>query len=325
MNPEFGVSPLISTLGLSLFVLGFAVGPAIASPLSESYGRKPIYVVCWSLFILFTVPSAAAKNIETITTTRFFGGFFGGTVLSAAGGTVADIFPPNNIQMAMALVSTAPFVGPCTGPLLGGFINYYLDWRWTYYIILLWSSTILVLVLFFMPETQHAVRLRDKASNLRQETGDNRYRAPMEMMAAASTVSTVRTAVFRPFELLIHEPMCLFLNIYSAILLGILYLFFVAFPIVFRAQYGMNLWQVGLTFLSIINGMCVAAVTGPLWSNVRQRLVKGLGGSEPEFRLPPAMLGGLLIPIGLFWFAWTASPDIHWLVPLTGCAVFGCG
>lgn len=325
MNVEFGVSSLVSTIGLSIFVLGIALGPAITSPLSELYGRRPIYLVSWSLFIISTVPSAVARNIETMIITRFFSGFFGGTFLSVAGGTVADMFLPHEIQWPMALVSVAPFTGPCTGPLIGGFINYHLNWRWTYYIILVWSTVLLVLILFFAPETQHAVRLRDKARGLRQEKGDNRYRAPMELSVAASKMSVIGASVLRPVRLLIHEPMCLLLNIYSAVLLGILYLFFVAFPLIFRVQYGMNLWQVGLTFLAIIVGMCVAAMTPPVWSSARRRLIKRHGESEPEFRLLPAMLGGLLAPSGLFWFAWTARPDVHWLVPVAGCAVFGCG
>lgn len=48
-------------------------------------------------------------------------------------------------------------------------------------------------------------------------------------------------------------------------------------------------------------------------------------GSEPEYRLIPAIPGSVLIPTGLFWFGWTVSLDIHWIVPIIGSAVFGCG
>ncbi|TEA14439.1 Efflux pump atB [Colletotrichum sidae] len=321
MNVEFGVSSLISTLGLSSFVLGIGLGPAITSPLSEYYGRRPIYLVSWSLFIISTIPSAVAKNIETMASTRFFSGFFGGTFLSVAGGTVGDMFLPQEIQTPMAFVSLAPFVGPCTGPLIGGFINFHLHWRWTYYIMLMWSCCLMLLIVAFAPETYHPVLLRRKAEKLRRETGDDRYRSAMEKDDTVSKASAVATSVMRPVQLLLREPMCLCLNLYSAILLGILYLFFLAFPIIFREQYGMDLWQIGLTFLGIIIGMCVAATTSSIWTKIRGRLIQKKGTCEPEFRLPPAMLGGILIPVGLFWFGWTSRHNIHWMVPIIGSGV----
>ncbi|KAE9580831.1 Efflux pump [Colletotrichum fructicola] len=301
MNPEFGVPSLVATLGLSSFVLGIGLGPAVISPLSESYGRRPIYLTTWLLFIISTIPSAVARNIETIVITRFFSGFFGGTFLSVAGGSCGDMFPPHKIQTPMALVSLAPFAGPCTGPLLGGFINYYLNFRWTYYIMIIWAAVILVMIFFFAPETYHSVLLRAKAQRLRKETGDDRYHVPAEHSLPASKTRAVATSIVRPCQFLVFEPMCLCLNIFSAILLGILYLFFLAFPMVFRNQYDLNLWQGGLTFSGIIIGMCLAATTTQIWSKIRASLLESHGTSEPEFRLPPAMVGALLIPVGLFW------------------------
>ncbi|KAK1475326.1 hypothetical protein CABS01_03603 [Colletotrichum abscissum] len=303
MNAEFGTSSLVSTLGLSTFLLGIAFGPPMISPL-------------------------IAKNIQTILVTRFFSGAFGGTFLSVSGGTVGDIFLPHQIQHPMSLVSLVPFMGPCVGPIVGGFINYNINWRWTYYIMIIWSSILMAIIVFFTPETFHPIRLYMKAKHLRQQTGDDRYRAPMEKKSGdvqPSKASIIAASMLRPLQFNFLEPMCLCLNVYSAILLAILYLFFLAFPRLFRTEYGMNLWQGGLTFLGIIVGMCLAAASSPVWSNIRTRLVEKHGTSEPEFRLPPAMLGGFLIPIGLFWFGWTISPNIHWIVPIIGSGVFGCG
>ncbi|OGM44515.1 putative bicyclomycin resistance protein [Aspergillus bombycis] len=328
MDPEFNTSTLISTVGLSSFVLGIGTGPLLTGPLSEHYGRRPIYLVAWSMFLVWTIPSAVAKNIQTIIVSRFFNGFTGGTFLSVAGGTAGDIFPRNQIQAPMALVSSVPFIGPSLGPVLGGFINSHLEWRWTYYIMIIWSAVLLICMIFFAPETYHPILLRAKARALRRETGNDHYRAPMEN-DTKTWRQIVVVSLLRPFQLLFLEPMCLCLDIYSAILLGILYLFFGTFPMVFRTTYDMNLWQGGLTFVGIIVGMVLAAATTPIWSNIRGRLMsnnaKEPGRSEPEYRLPPAIVGGLLIPIGLFWFGWTTYSRIHWIVPIIGSAVFGGG
>ena len=126
--------------------------------------------------------------------------------------------------------------------------------------------------------------------------------------------------------------MCLNLCLLSAILLGTLYLFFGAFPLVFRNVYGFNLWQSGLTFMGILAGMIMAAFLDPVWNRVRGRLNRQLaeetgveGGSEPEFRLPPAIVGAVITPIGIFMFGWSCFPWVHWIVPIIGSAIFGAG
>lgn len=119
---------------------------------------------------------------------------------------------------------------------------------------------------------------------------------------------------------------------YSAILLGILYLFFGAFPLIFSTNHGFNLWQVGLSFLGIGCGLIIGVSTDPVWHRVRARLISKMDGEsskpgheEPEFRLPPAILGAFIAPIGLFLFAWTSYPSIHWIVPIIGSLLFGTG
>ncbi|RGP66300.1 hypothetical protein FSPOR_6678 [Fusarium sporotrichioides] len=330
MNKEFNCSQIVATLGLSTFVLGIALGPVLTSPLSEYYGRRPIYLVSWTMFIIWTIPSAVAQNIQTMIIARFFTGFAGSSFLSVAGGTAGDVFERHEIQKPMSLVSLAPFIGPALGPLVGGFINYNVNWRWTYYVMLIWAVVLMVAIVFFAPETFHPILLREKARKLRKETGNDAYRAPMED-EQKPILQTLKLSVLRPFQLLFLEPMCLCLDLYSAILLGILYLFFGAFPLIFRNNHGMNLWQVGMTFLGIFVGLIFATASTPIWARLRMRWLEeqekatGKAISEPEYRLPPTILGAVLIPIGLFWFAWTTYASVHWIVPIIGSGVFGCG
>ena len=152
-------------------------------------------------------------------------------------------------------------VGPGAGPLIGGFINQNINWRWTFWVLMIWSVFMLVSLYIFVPETYHPVLLRDRAISLRKSTGDPRYRAPIEKMTRSIT-QTVLWSCIRPFELLIFEPMLLFLGTFTALLLGILYLFFQAFPLVFANVHHFSLQQIGLTFLGLIVGMCLGVFTG---------------------------------------------------------------
>ncbi|KAK7747526.1 hypothetical protein SLS53_001781 [Cytospora paraplurivora] len=330
MGAEFHSSRIVMALGLSMFVLGIAMGP-MWSPLSEFYGRRPIYLASFAAFTIWIVPCAVARNLETVIISRFFQGFSGSAFLSVSGGTVGDLFRPEQMMNPMTLFAAAPFLGPGCGPVIGGFINSNVTWRWTYYVLIIWAFCMCVAIFFLVPETYHPVVLRNKARKMRRETGDERWKAPIEK-STKSLVHTVGYSLLRPFQIIIFEPMALILNLYSAILLGILYLFFSAFSLVFGGVFDFNLWQTGLTFLGLLIGMLCAAAVNKVWVIIRARLIRknevitGIKGkSEPEFRLPSAIVGSWLVTIGLFWFGWTTYSSLHWILPIIGSAIFGAG
>ncbi|KAL1871180.1 hypothetical protein VTK73DRAFT_2231 [Phialemonium thermophilum] len=329
MDAEFGNARILATLGLSTFVLGIAMGP-FWGPLAEFYGRRPIYLLSFLFFVIWMIPAAVAQNIATMVVARFFEGLAGSAFLSVSGGTVGDLFTRDQMHAPMALFTLAPFTGPSIGPLVGGFINSYANWRWTHYVLIIWSGSILIALALFVPETYHPVLLRNKARRIRKETGDDRWKAPIEKRSK-SILKTVAFSLLRPFQLLVYEPMCLILDLYSALLLGIIYLFFGAFPLVFENNHDFNLWQVGLTFMGMCVGMIFAALSAPFWRKVRGRLVArrqkatGEAKDEPEDHLPSVIVGAPLITGGIFWFGFTTYRSVHWIVPIIGSGVFGLG
>lgn len=327
IQDEFGISREVAILGLSLFVIGLGIGPMLLGPLSEFYGRRPVYLVSYTAFTLLGLPVSFANNLAVFLIFRFLTGFCGSAFLSVAGGTVSDVFAASDIFVPMAIYTNGPFLGPVFGPLLSGFINQNTDWRWTFWTINIWSAVMLAILVFFGPESYAPVLLAKKAKRLRKETGNDQLYAEHEKVVAQKSLArTIVTSSTRPFQLLAREAMLLLLCLWSALLLGILYLFFVAFPIVF-AEHGFNLQEIGLSFLGIGIGMISAVCTMPYWARHYTRLVqtKGNGTPEPEFRLPVAMVGAVCLPIGMFWFAFTTYPSIHWIVPILGTVVFGFG
>lgn len=216
--------------------------------------------------------------------------------------------------------------------------------RWSFYVIIIWSASLWVVMLLFMKETYAPVLLRKKA--LRLQAASDKSGTPVQP-GALSMQKVFLRSMYRPFLLLLLEPMCLCLCLYTAVIIGTLYLFFGAFPLVFSNLYGFNLWQIGLTFLGQLVGTFLGVFLNPLWGWNLQRLVQkhSPDGKEiiPEYRLPPAILGAPLITIGLFWFGWSSTASVstnfafpsryftklnmqvHWIMPIIGSVFFGLG
>jgi multidrug resistance protein len=140
MDAEFQNSRIVATLGLSLFVFGLGLSPMILGPLSEFYGRRPIYILAYVFFTIWLIPCAVARNIQTMLIARFLDGLSGSAFLSVAGGTVGDMFTRDQLQAPMMIYTASPFIGPGLGPIIGGFINYNVNWRWSFYVLLIWSG-----------------------------------------------------------------------------------------------------------------------------------------------------------------------------------------
>ncbi|EXJ78450.1 hypothetical protein A1O1_08850 [Capronia coronata CBS 617.96] len=326
---EFGCSLEICNLGLSLYLIGLALGPLLFSPMSEFYGRRPIYLTSTFFFLIWLIPCAVAQNIQTLLVARFLGGLSGSAFLGVAAGTVVDMFIPQQLLVPMTVFTGAPFVGPALGPIMGGFINSFTDWRWCFYVQIIWAAVILLCVLL-TPETFHPVLLSRKAAKLRKDTGDNRYYSASEKARAQKSLSgALLASLYIPFKLLFRDPMIAVLSTYTSLLQAVLYMCFSAFALVFGNNHGFNLWQIGLTFLGLAVGNVVACFCNPLWHKQWIRSIakeKAKYGADykpqPELRLPPAIVGGPMLTAALFWFAWTTYASVHWIVPIIATLFF---
>ena len=108
ITAEFACSRIVATLGLSFFIAGLGWGPMVIAPLSEFYGRRIIYLFSLPLFLVFLVPAAVARNIQTVLISRFLDGVAGAAFSSVAGGTVGDLFSKNELQTPMLIYTASP-------------------------------------------------------------------------------------------------------------------------------------------------------------------------------------------------------------------------
>lgn len=136
-----------------------------------------------------------------------------------------------------------------------------------------------------------------------------------------------KLAIVRPTKMLFLSPIVLLVALGVAIIYGYLYLLFTTIPQVFEEQYHFSQGSVGLAYLGLGIGSLLSLLIMGVTSDrlVRYLTTKNGGEPKPEYRLPPLIIGYIFIPVGLFWYGWSAQAKTHWIVPILGTAVLGLG
>ncbi|KAF3987499.1 hypothetical protein FT663_03902 [Candidozyma haemuli var. vulneris] len=328
---EMGISQRLGTAGVTFYLIGLAMGSVVAAPMSEILGRRLIYLVSMPVGMLFTMGVGLATNIRTVLVLRLFSGLFSSPPMSLAGGTVSDLWSndPAQLAVAMAVFCLAPFLGPTIGPIVGGFAVNEKSWEWTQWVHLMFCGAVYPL-LFLVPETLDSTILRRRMIKRGVELDEPDL--DFEFVKMVVTVFLVR-----PFEMLMVEPIICFTSVYVAFLFAVLFGFFRAYPIIFGDLYGMERGISGLPFIGVAVGL-VIGVFGFIWFDrifFHPKNEDGTRGRRdengdplifaPEARLTIAAIGSLLMPIALFWLAWTSRESIHWIVPTLAGVPFGFG
>lgn len=316
---EFGVSRTVALLGITVFTFGFAIAPMALAPLSEVYGRSPVYLSTYGLFVLMFIPQALAPNITGLLLSRFFAGVFGSTGSTMVGGTLADIYHADTRGGPMSFFSSVTLYGTALGSIVAAYtvVNPRLGWRWIFWIQLIINGVHFVLVCCVLRETRGSVLLSKRAAKLRSETGDQRFVAATDV-ERASLVTMIKISLTRPFIFLLTEPAVLAYALWVSFAWGtlctssstvvcsiliLLDLFLEAIPIVLQGVYGFSYGNSSLGFVGMVIGSSVALAVSPLQDKAFNKSGESRGGiPRPEARLYASMLGSLMFAIGMFIF-----------------------
>ena len=295
---EFNLSRTVAILPLTLFTIGLALGPLIAAPISENFGRTVVYKVTGLAYILFMVGSGFSKSFASLLVCRLLAGISGGPVLAVGAGTVADTFYPQNRAVASSFFIMMPFLGPSLGPVIGGFAAQFKGWRWTQ-----WCTIFIAVVAYAMvlpmPETYKKVILSRRAKKYGVQGPPKPAPKGWPYIKLILTITLTR-----PIHMLFTEPIVLFFSLYNSFTFSVLFAFFAAYPYTFTLVYHFNTWQYGLTFLGILIGVLCAVATAITldrkiyFKKWKQAVQEGKTLLPPEQRLYAAMVGSCTIPIG---------------------------
>ena len=112
MAIEFHTSEPVVTIGVTTYLIGLAVGSLILAPLSEIYGRRPVYIITMAIFILLIIPCGLATSLSEVLIVRFFGALAGSAMISNSPGSLSDIVTDEFRPLAFSIWAIGPMNGP---------------------------------------------------------------------------------------------------------------------------------------------------------------------------------------------------------------------
>lgn len=323
---KFGItSPTVIALTLSIFLLSFAIGPLFAAPLSEVYGRAWVLHLSNLFFLAFNLGCALSPNTVSFIVFRFLAGFVGSAPIACGGGVISDLFAERDRASAMALYSIGPLIGPAIGPVMGGFIAESVGIQYVFYVVVAITGAAAMIGIPLLRETYAPViRLRlDNMTLDPEKTTVGHPVLPHEMGKWAYLWLNLK----RPVILLTRSFILFMLSLYMALIYGIYYLMFATFPDLFLTVYHFSIGSGGLTYLGTGVGFLTAALFGAKVSSKTYIYLaaKNGGKGKPEMRIPALIFGSFFVPVGLFWYGWSAQAEAHFIMPIIGTAIFGFG
>lgn len=295
----------------------------VVAPLSEMYGRLPLYHTCNCLFVIFNIACALSINLDMLIAFRFLAGSVGSAPLALGGGTIADTMSTQQRGTAMAIWMSGPTIGPIVGPVAGGSVVQAMDWRWVFWITSIAAGVVTVAGMLLMKETYGLTILNRRVKRLKQETGNLNLKSVLD--SGLSPRDLFFFSIVRPTKMLFKSPIVFLLSLYVAVAYAYLYIMFSTFTSIFKTNYGFSTGAAGLAFLGIGIGSVIGQVAYTIWGNRTVRYHINKGDFEPEQRLPLMYPGAIAMPIGLFWYGWSAEYHTHWIVPIVGTGFVGFG
>jgi len=327
ISEEFNVSEQAARCGAMVFLVTYAFGCELWAPWSEEFGRWPILQLSLFLVNIWQLPVALARNFGTIMVGRALGG------LSSAGGSVtlgmiADMWESDNQQYAVAYVVFSSVGGSILGPIVGGFTEQYLNWRWCIWIQLIFGGAVQLLHFFTVPETRTTRMMNKIAQKRRKADPSANIWGPDELVPFRDRFSAkeILKTWIRPFHMFVTEPIVLVLSLLSGFSDALIFMFIQSFGLVY-GQWGFSTPQVGLAFISIGVGYLIAWLSfiPAIKRNIKQREAKPDDERvQFEGRLWWLLFTAPCLPIGLIGFAWTIQgPPIPWIASMIFAAVVG--
>ena len=308
---------------VSIFIAVGSIAPLIWNPIANIYGRRPIYIMSLAGTIAFCAASAASTDYATILAMRALAGFSGPVAFGLGPATVCDLFFEHERGRYMGVFTLSFITGGHLAPVVGGYIERSLTWRWCFYVPAIIAAGLLIVFTLTVPETLYS---RTEAKSQSSHRGSVQK---MLLMKRAPPSSKLRLIDFvRPFQMLQYPSVTIPTIYYATSFAYGTILFTLTSAVIFSQLYHYQPYQIGilhgvpLTVGSVLGELC----SGYLSDLVSERRAIHRGGKRrPEDRFIAMYPGVFLLPLGIIIEGVCITHKTHWVGPAMGIGIASFG
>ncbi|KAM7207862.1 Major facilitator superfamily domain containing protein [Naviculisporaceae sp. PSN 640] len=310
LSESFSVSPSQINLTITTYMIFQGITPPILGSFADALGRRPTYIICFTIFIAANIGLALCQNYTSLLVIRCIQSAGSSTTVALCQAVVADIITSAERGGYIGITAIPTVLAPSLGPVLGGVLSQYLGWRWIFWVLAIAGGVNLVGILVFYPETcreivgdgsqrthwvyktfwrlgREALTRRNKRKEKEQrhvEQGLRRRESTATGISRRSGTGSVKTKFRFKSPNFIASLVLLFENelgvllLYSGVVFAGFYATATAMPSQFTELYGLTDLQIGLMYLPMAGGSIIAAfVVGPLMNKNYARHAVKLG------------------------------------------------
>ncbi|KAK8240954.1 major facilitator superfamily domain-containing protein [Phyllosticta capitalensis] len=365
VTKDLNTTSTIANMSVSFYMLAMSIFPLWWSSFSETLGRRNIYLISFTFYLIFQVLSAVSTNISMLIVMRVFSGGASASVQAVGGGTIADVWEVKERGRGMGFFYLGPLMGPLVAPIVGGALAQGLGWRSTQYFLLIYGGVVWLTICFLLPETLHRRKPIAKADSVDPLAGANtteeieasvggmekpslsepakptlqRISTHQSAKKAKNYLATLRRWFIDPLEIILYLqfPAIFLVVSYATMAFASLYVLNISVESTFKgAPYHFSTIIVGLLYIPNSLGYMFTSIFGGKWIDYimhrearrKNRVDPDTGKLHflPEDRMREnAWLGCVLFPGALVWYGWTAQNGVFWFVPMLANFFFGIG
>jgi multidrug resistance protein len=335
-------------LTVTIYLAMQGCSPMLWGPLSDRYGRRPLFLLCLLILIgsslgLALCPTSAFWLLLLLRAVQAGGC---ASMIALGAGTVGDIASMDERGGFFGMFNLGPMLAPCIGPAIGGALSENLGWRSIFWFLVLFSAGCFAMILLFLPETMratvgngsirppsfiHIPLLPVVGRSYKDQDANSSLSAPAESKIGAGVSKGKSRKSTNPFRLLLYPDIALTLA-YTGIIYAVNYTIMSTISSSFATTYPfLSETLIGICYLSTGMGMLIGStVNGKLLDFDYARIKKNhsaqnsdrlAGEYDPDFPIEFARLRMVpwlvLIFVGcVIGWGWCISLRSHIAVPL---------
>lgn len=336
MAKEFHASETVTNLSVALYMISMAIFPLWWSSFSEEFGRRTIYLISFSLFVLFSVLSAISTNITMLIVFRMCAGGASASAHATGAGSIADLFEVFERGKAMSIFYLGPLLGPLVAPVIGGVVTQELSWRATMWFLTIYGVIVVLLILFFLPETLARRKPEESAAVAQSEPLRRMRTIDSAREKTKRLTKSLRRFLIDPLAVILYlryPPVLITVGV-AAIAFGSLYIVNIGIQQKFsRPPYNYSQLILGLLYIPSGLGYITGSLFGGRWiDKIMAREARKANRYDangklvylPEDRLREnAWVAVTVYPLALLMFGWTLRYGLPFIVPCIALYFFG--